>query len=871
MKPLLALKASAGTGKTYNLALRYLALLFLGAPIKSILAVTFTNKAAFEMRERVMEFLEKIDEKAQELSLLTGVPLEEILKKAPKIKEEFLKEDIEIVTMDSFIQKILRKFSYFAGVRRDFDVSKEDDFELFLESLDDKNFNDFISFAKFFEHSGEHIKEFFKLLYEKDKEIPYISFNLSDNSKKVLELYHQIVAIIEKDGTGAQKRDFIETKRVEDICYTKSGIKAWLKKEALSEARGFKKLVKNHPELEDIYQELKRELALYFRYKEALFLQQLFSFYQQYKKFHTSKILKSNTLSFVDIKHFVYKILQEEHLNRDFLYFRLDSRIEHILIDEFQDTAVEDWKIYEPLVDEIASSQNQRSFFYVGDTKQAIYGWRGGKKELFDYVARRYRMEMDELRHNFRSKAEIVRFVNEVFNLNEKSDKEGGYVEVSESENILEELGKRLESLFKRGVDEKDIAILVYTNADVLKVADFLESHFGKRAVTSNSKLLIHQPRAKAVIDLIKYLFYQKSDKEVSLYLYNFFSTLNRPYQKDLKEFNLAKKPLVVVKEIIEAFNLWDEATLELLEEVKEYKSIEEFIENIDNSQKEVSFSSEGIEVLTIHKAKGLAFEHVIVLDLLGNDRKGGSKILFDYDDITLKALWLRSAGREFIDPKYQAVLKRVENELAQERQNVAYVALTRARNSLFVIKNPKGRLNFLPKTKRGVFEIDSKDDTKKRVEPFSYELRFYGAQEVIEEEDEYNPNDFAAIYQGKAYHEALEIGSAYSYSNYGLFGLTKEDIERVRRVALAKIEELFKGERLREIPFVLEKRLGIMDLLILDGKEAVVIDYKSVKPADEKSYLKQVGFYKEALKRFGYEDVRGYLFYLDTMELREV
>ncbi len=68
--------------------------------------------------------------------------------------------------------------------------------------------------------------------------------------------------------------------------------------------------------------------------------------------------------------------------------FRLDSSIQHLLLDEFQDTSPDQWRILRRLTQAIMSQKSESSFFCVGDGKQAIYGWRGGVSEILDVVAR---------------------------------------------------------------------------------------------------------------------------------------------------------------------------------------------------------------------------------------------------------------------------------------------------------------------------------------------------------------------------------------------------------------------------------------------------------------------------------------------------
>ena len=102
------------------------------------------------------------------------------------------------------------------------------------------------------------------------------------------------------------------------------------------------------------------------------------------------------------------------------LYFRLDARVTHLLIDEFQDTSLEQWSVLEPLVEEIlAYSDGSRTFFCVGDVKQAIYGWRGGCADLFGVVERRIRRAggagAETLNESYRSAREVLMAVDAVF------------------------------------------------------------------------------------------------------------------------------------------------------------------------------------------------------------------------------------------------------------------------------------------------------------------------------------------------------------------------------------------------------------------------------------------------------------------------
>ena len=141
MKKYLALKASAGSGKTFALTVRYISLLLLGAKPNEILTLTFTNKAANEMSERIYKTLLNLgDDEAylKEIMIQSSLTKEDILGKKAYLVKLFSNATLSIFTIDKFINKILREFSGYIGISDDFEI-KEDDVEAlsyrFLYSL----------------------------------------------------------------------------------------------------------------------------------------------------------------------------------------------------------------------------------------------------------------------------------------------------------------------------------------------------------------------------------------------------------------------------------------------------------------------------------------------------------------------------------------------------------------------------------------------------------------------------------------------------------------------------------------------------------------------------------------------------------------
>ena len=121
----------------------------------------------------------------------------------------------------------------------------------------------------------------------------------------------------------------------------------------------------------------------------------------------------------------------------DELHYRLDARIRHILLDEFQDTSLSQWRALRPLVAELLSGHlDERGAVVVADPKQSIYGWRGGEPRILDAMERDFSLERATLALSWRSSQVVLDLVNEVFG----RAREGGVVE----EDLLPALGRWL-------------------------------------------------------------------------------------------------------------------------------------------------------------------------------------------------------------------------------------------------------------------------------------------------------------------------------------------------------------------------------------------------------------------------------------------
>jgi len=252
-----------------------------------------------------------------------------------------------------------------------------------------------------------------------------------------------------------------------------------------------------------------------------------------------------------------------------FIYERLGEKYRHYFIDEFQDTSVMQWENLQPLIDNVLASEYENektgSLFLVGDTKQAIYRWRGGRAEQFLRLTNNEKNPfvippaIKDLDTNYRSYSEIVKFNNTFFQsscqfLNKPSynqlffegnkqlqnSKEGGYVELrflnkdeEEDKDLL--FGKAVIETIAKVNPKADafnaICILVRNNKQGVALANFLTQH--KVPVISTESLLINS--SEKVRFLVNLLRYQNQPEDAS-FRYNLLSFLSKG-KEDRHEF----------------------------------------------------------------------------------------------------------------------------------------------------------------------------------------------------------------------------------------------------------------------------------------------------------------------------------------------
>lgn len=443
-------EASAGSGKTYCLAKRYIQLLldpelpFEELPFKNILAITFSNKAAFEMKARILEFLKKIalgqfenaDEKKDILDSL-GADEASVRAKASLAMSGLIRNYhfFQVQTIDSFINAILSGCAFRIGLSAVFRIRTDgaDYLRLSVDRLIDQAkgepairrlFQDFLmqylrlenktawlpkeeivlkmaslfamrnSYSALFLSGARACKD---VLVRKKiilKEMDALKSFLPEGTHKIFG--RMLAGFLEKHRENFNTRDLSSYFAGEDIPVRKG-----------SEVS---------PQAKRIWGKIRREIRHLVEEESAAAFGSYMDIFGLVLGNLRELARRDDALFLEELNKRAAEFIGQGEVTIPELYFRLATRLKHFLIDEFQDTSVLQWENLRPMVEEALSCGG--SLFYVGDRKQAIYRFRGGDVALFDTVRETlgaFAVHSARLLRNFRSSKVIVEFCNRVF------------------------------------------------------------------------------------------------------------------------------------------------------------------------------------------------------------------------------------------------------------------------------------------------------------------------------------------------------------------------------------------------------------------------------------------------------------------------
>ena len=826
--------ASAGSGKTFTLAKTYIKILVSSKNnelFKSILAITFTNKAVGEMKERIVAMLKLF---SQEKSLIEPHPMFSAICEELAISPEFLtkrsKEILkhimhnygafDISTIDGFTHRVIRTFAHDLKLPVNFEVeldqerllneavdnliSKAGENESLTQTLvdfaiekadDDKSWDisyDFNKIAKLLVNENDintietlkdkTIDDFKSLKSQLIIDISSIEKTITSVADDILTLIGEC-GLMHNDFSGGYLPKYFVN--LSETNFNVSFKTAW-QNSLIEGCTLYPKRVTDTiaSTIESIQPNLSEAFLITKNLIFELKLKQGF-----YKNITPLSVLNAiqkelNTLKEEQNKMLISefnKIISSEIKNQPtpFIYERLGEKFKHYFIDEFQDTSKMQWENLVPLLDNALSSQNG-SAMLVGDAKQSIYRWRGGEPEqfiaLYNKSTNPFQVspEILSLNTNYRSAKEIITFNNGFFqflsqnyfndsryaelfrNAKQESFKDTeGYVNIEfldiskeEDANELYTLSvfKTIENCLKDGFELDDICIIVRKRKEGVEIANFL-SEKGIRITSSETLLLKNSDKVHFIDSFLKLLLQTDNDSlkiEVLTFIANqnevddmhafYCSHLSISFDAMLKKFEnlniyidknkLLQLPLYeLIEELIRTFNLGNtsDAFLQFyLDVVLEFtqqqnSDLSSFINYFEKKKDNLSIISpqnnNAIQIMTIHKSKGLEFPVVIFPYAdLNIYKEIDPKVWFPVDKKNYQSfetlLLNYNSDVEHFGNVGKKLYELQKSRLELDNINLLYVALTRAVEQLYIITkkdiNSKGLIS--DKTYSGMF-----------------------------------------------------------------------------------------------------------------------------------------------------------------------
>ena len=801
--------ASAGAGKTYTLVKEFISLLLKDESVyrfEHILAITFTNKAANEMKERIIEKLEELADTTKTfdayiLDLAAELALEPtiIQERAKNILIAILHNysKFSISTIDKFNLRLMKSFAQDLGLSMNFDVEMntqemiEESVDLLYSkigedqkltdtmitiALDNMDDNKSWDIRKALSSDTVNISNDRNLEHlEKLRHVPleeFVSYrkNIYDDVKSLKEGVQLVgQAFFELLKTNGITIDELPGKsRGIAGLFTKlnnyDGASIVLptdanKKDIMDGV--YLDKVKN-PIAEQLYPDIKAlYLQLQFINDKLILLSNIqknissISLINEVEKSLETIKKETNVLLINEFNTRISQHLRDQPAN--FIYERIGSRYHHYFIDEFQDTSTLQWQNFDPLI-ENARAQSD-TIMLVGDAKQSIYRWRGGNPaQMIGLIEHKeeQNIQVQELDTNWRSHENIIQFNNELYtyiaphlnlagfqqlykdgNRQQKNTRKDGYVHVQYIENL-----ERSKDAFKEqnltyvldyikqcqanGFSLSDIAILVRSNAQGIAIAKHLTEN--NIVVISNEALLL---KNSYEIQLLEYLFRIASNPldeqskirflmvayELELFTSEDLTiTIEKAVHKKLNGFIELAKSIGLdlsfildenlslydfTEKAIRSLNLQQKSPaylLTFLDVILEYASKNEsdlnsFLEYWKTAKDKSSVKTpkgvDAVQIMTIHKSKGLEFPVVIVPFLDWTPKNNKIWIPLEKTEVNPFQnfyLGINNDLKTIQDVNIKNAIDEEENLVQMDEVNTLYVATTRAKEQLYLI-----------------------------------------------------------------------------------------------------------------------------------------------------------------------------------------
>lgn len=675
-------KASAGSGKTFTLAAEYIKYLIINPKeYRYILAVTFTNKATAEMKERIVyylndivqgspkeaDFLEKIKsyEEVRELGLSDA----QVRKRAEEALTGILHDysRFRIETIDSFFQSVVRELAHELDLTANLRVDLNDNEVLadavnsIIEDVEhDKSLfsviSDFIEdktedsknwhINSELEGFGKNIfnEKYLQLGQEAREEIGNSKFLIS-YKKKLLRIRKEAQDRIESVGN-----EFLDTCKAHGYDETNfknkgKGIYSFFKKASngvLDVNLTAQKCADNTSEwtakdekdatLLELVSSRFHKLLIDLVKDEETLNKQITTATVLLKHINHLMLLNvintkvrnlnqdANRFLLADTAHFLNELIDGSDI--PFIYEKMGTRFNHIMIDEFQDTSSLQWKNFTPLISNCLS--NNDSCLIVGDVKQSIYRWRNSDWQILNNIENsefRGYVKPENLDTNYRSVERIINFNNSFFNnaveeLNRgykqqfdfisedlknayadveqkvaKNNDDMGFVcvraisksdDISYSDATLEEMSYIIRDLLDQGISQNEITILIRVNKHIPTICEYFTRNtqiVNVDILSDEAFRLDFSSAINMIVMSLRYLADQKDTFALACLTYYYKRDILGDYEDDINKIFLQPEESLLQILPEEFVSKIDELTflplLELVEQVYKLLSLD--------------------------------------------------------------------------------------------------------------------------------------------------------------------------------------------------------------------------------------------------------------------------------------------------------
>lgn len=1043
--------ASAGAGKTYTLVKEYLKIIFTANSndaYKNILAITFTNKAVFEMKKRIIAALfecssknptQKTIDLIEKIKDETTLNENQIQEKAQAIIKNIIHNytAFDILTIDKFTHKIIRTFAFDLGLNTNFDVSL-DSKKLLQEAVDA-----LVAMAGENEELTKVLIDFTIQKTNDDKSWD-ISQDIYDSSSQLLnENYNEALETIQ-DKTIA---DFVAFKillKQKTVHFKAENIQ--LASQILNlletnniDLKSFS--AQNFPKhiISIIENNFNNDNKKYFEFEHVLInktakdkaqiealipemLLKLAQIYEQFNKIAYYENVSQNLtpLSLVKLVNGEFEKIQSdnnvvsisefnsiisEHLKNQpapFIYERMGERYHHFFIDEFQDTSQLQWENLFPLIDNALSTQfdngDKGSLLLVGDPKQSIYRFRGGKAEQFMQLTNNIlpfnnsEKEVVNLEYNFRSFDQIINFNNQFFSFiaskfnntdyinlyknnsfQKATTKKGGYVNIKyvskdsveiseknyhENNEDLEEETNTLNAVFlettlqtiknvkNNNFEYNEIVILIRNNKEGILLANYLNEN-EIPIISAESLLLKASSQVQFLVNSLHYLVSAKNKQNLAEMLY-YFATYNcldinkhefiylglqaenetdleaylKNYQVNIHFEQLRQKSLYEAVELLIKKAILPENNTayvqyfldEILDkEIKYQYTITEFLEFWDEKSNNLSIpidkESNSVQIMTIHKAKGLEFPVVIytfVRQYLNKASQNEKIWINSSQELSFDSVLInKKNGVENYSKNASESFIKINEDNLLDNINVLYVALTRAEEQLYIIAeeikiSSKGKypnkiaaffVEFLNQNQlynseileyefgspKRVSVFENKENNTQLIQSLNETLPFENIKIAKRDALMWGTPQQNAIEYGNTIHEILsyieyptDIENAIEKAVLNGLITVENKIEIQKTISEIifdpNLKEFFpiSGKILNEQIILKNNEIACKpDRIVLQNKNAYLLDYKTGDQLPK--HVIQINYYKTVLEEMGYQVLEKKLVYISN------